>query len=140
MLSEGRLTAVEVYIHDRPCLTSPSCMQAVGTRACYLFSRLVRSLRQNMRPLLSDILLRLQPHLAHILANPLPEAEPAAKGGLALCVIAELLRVMQPSHLGRLHPALRTKATVLCQTVIPLSLGSGLWDVAVTLEKTAPSF
>ena len=55
-------------------------MQAVGTRACYLFSRLVRSLRQNMRPLLSDILLRLQPHLAHILADPLPEAEPAAKG------------------------------------------------------------
>ncbi len=58
-------------------------MQAVGTRACYLFSRLVRSLRQNMRPLLSDILLRLQPHLAHILADPLPEAEPAAKGAVS---------------------------------------------------------
>ncbi len=59
-------------------------MQAVGTRACYLFSRLVKTLRQNMRPLLSDILLRLQPHLAHILANPLPEAEPAAKGAEAI--------------------------------------------------------
>jgi hypothetical protein len=55
-------------------------MQAVGTRACYLFSRLVKVLRQNMRPLLSDILVRLQPHLAHILANLLPEAESAAKG------------------------------------------------------------
>lgn len=55
-------------------------MQAVGTRACYLFSRLVKTLRQNMRPLLSDVLIRLQPHLAHILAKPLPEAEPAAKG------------------------------------------------------------
>ena len=60
------------------------CVQAVGTRACYLFSHLVRSLRQNMRPLLSDILLRLQPHLAHILANPLPEAEPAAKGAVSI--------------------------------------------------------
>ena len=55
-------------------------VQAVGTRACYLFSRLAKSLRQNLRPLLSDILVRLQPHLAHILASPLPEAEPAAKG------------------------------------------------------------
>ena len=61
----------------------PPNVQAVGTRACYLFSRLVKSLRQNMRPLLSDILVRLQPHLAHILANPLPEAEPAAKGAFA---------------------------------------------------------
>ena len=66
-------------------LQTVSCaMQAVGTRACYLFSRLVKTLRQNMRPLLSDILLRLQPHLAHILANPLPEAEPAAKGAEAV--------------------------------------------------------
>ena len=55
-------------------------VQAVATRACYLFSRLAKSLRQNLRPLLSDILVRLQPHLAHILANPLPEAEPATKG------------------------------------------------------------
>lgn len=77
--------------HDKKCLPlehddlalsvdSPPSMQAVGTRACYLFSRLAKVLRQNMRPLLSDILVRLQPHLAHILANPLPEAESAAKG------------------------------------------------------------
>ncbi|CAK0782799.1 hypothetical protein CVIRNUC_005994 [Coccomyxa viridis] len=80
-----------VLQHSQHCL--PSVLQtflgdkgighpdkAVGTRACYLFSRLAKSLRQNLRPLLSDILVRLQPHLAHILASPLPEAEPAAKG------------------------------------------------------------
>ena len=72
------------------------CVQAVGTRACYLFSRLVRSLRQNMRPLLSDILLRLQPHLAHILASPLPEAEPAAKGAAPLCSSLWQSSAMQP--------------------------------------------
>jgi exportin-T len=59
-------------------------MQAVGTRACYLLSRLVKVLRQNMRPLLSDILVRLQPHLAQILAQPLPEAESYAKGTLKI--------------------------------------------------------
>ena len=56
------------------------CAQMVGMRACYLFSRLVKALRQNLRPLLPDVLLRLQPHLAHILAHPVDETAPSAKG------------------------------------------------------------
>lgn len=67
-------------VQSQASTSSFTHVQAVGTRACYLFSRLAKSLRQNLRPLLSDILVRLQPHLAHILASPLPEAEPAAKG------------------------------------------------------------
>ena len=76
------LTCTIARLHGPEALPHhlPSNVQAVGTRACYLFSRLAKSLRQNLRPLLSDILVRLQPHLAHILANPLPEAEPATKG------------------------------------------------------------
>ena len=52
------------------------CGQAVGMRACYLFSRLVKVLRQNLRPLLPDVLLRLQPHLAAIVAAPVPDSAP----------------------------------------------------------------
>lgn len=40
--------------------------QAVSTRACYLFCRLVKVLRQNLRQLLPDILQSLSPHLLRI--------------------------------------------------------------------------
>ena len=50
--------------------------QMVGMRACYLFSRLVKQLRQNLLPLLPDLVVRLQPHLVHIVSNPLPDIPP----------------------------------------------------------------
>ncbi|CAL8470725.1 g10267 [Coccomyxa elongata] len=50
--------------------------KAVGMRACYLFSRLVKGLRQNLLPLLPNLLVRLQPHLAHIVSTPLPDSTP----------------------------------------------------------------
>ncbi|GFR43596.1 hypothetical protein Agub_g4693, partial [Astrephomene gubernaculifera] len=43
----------------------------VSTRACYLFSRLVKALRQNVRPYLPDMLASLQPHLQRVLTTPL---------------------------------------------------------------------
>ena len=52
----------------------------VGMRACYLFSRLAKTLRASLRPLLPDILQRLQPHLAAIVAKPLPDTSSLAKG------------------------------------------------------------
>ncbi len=51
-------------------------VQAVGMRACYLFSRLVKGLRQNLLPLLPNLLVRLQPHLTHIVSTPLPDSTP----------------------------------------------------------------
>ena len=58
-----------------------ACMaQMVGMRACYLFSRLAKTLRAALRPLLPDVLQRLQPHLAAIVAHPLPDTSSLAKG------------------------------------------------------------
>lgn len=53
----------------------------VATRACYLFTRLVKALRPELRPLLPDVLAGLQPHLARIVAEPAPTAAapPAGK-------------------------------------------------------------
>ena len=50
-------------------------MQAVSTRACYLFSRLVKVLRQNIRPFVREVLHSIQGHLVHIATHP-----PAAGG------------------------------------------------------------
>ena len=44
----------------------------VATRACYLFTRLVKALRPELRPLLPDVLAGLQPHLSRIVAEPAP--------------------------------------------------------------------
>ena len=55
-------------------------LQTVAMRACYLFSRLAKSLRQNLKPLLPEILNSLQPHLRIIVTTPLPDSEPAVKG------------------------------------------------------------
>lgn len=52
----------------------------VSTRACYLFSRLVKILRQNVRPYLPDVLASLEPHLQRIATTPLAAA---AGGGAA---------------------------------------------------------
>ncbi|KAL3158478.1 hypothetical protein ABBQ38_010710 [Trebouxia sp. C0009 RCD-2024] len=44
--------------------------EAVSTRACYLFSRLVKVLRQNIRAFVRDILHSIQGHLVHIATHP----------------------------------------------------------------------
>eukprot|EP00798_Chlamydomonas_sp_ICE-L_P025196 gene25196-10836_t len=57
----------------------------VSTRACYLFCRLARTLRNSLRPFLGIILQALQPHLISIASTPLidnPSAS-ASMGGLA---------------------------------------------------------
>ncbi len=43
-------------------------------RACYLFSRLAKLLRQTLAPFLPDILASLQPLLVAIAADPLPQS------------------------------------------------------------------
>ncbi|KIY98490.1 hypothetical protein MNEG_9470 [Monoraphidium neglectum] len=54
----------------------------VGTRACYLFSRLVKLLRSNLRPYAGDILSSLQPHLVAVATVPPPAAaQPGQSGG-----------------------------------------------------------
>mmetsp|Transcript_5354 Transcript_5354/g.11718 ORF Transcript_5354/g.11718 Transcript_5354/m.11718 type:complete len:1077 (-) Transcript_5354:655-3885(-) len=42
----------------------------VSTRACYLFCRLVKTLRANLRPFLGMLLQNLQPHLLRIVSTP----------------------------------------------------------------------
>lgn len=57
-------------------------MQAVATRACYLCSKVVKVLRQNMRPFVREILHSIQEHLVNIATHPPPEAgPPTAKMG-----------------------------------------------------------
>ncbi len=53
----------------------------VSTRACYLFARLVKALRQNIRPYLPDVLTSLEPHLQRVATTPL--AAIAGGGGAA---------------------------------------------------------
>ena len=65
--------------------------QDVSLRACYLFSRLAKLLRQTLAPFLPDILAALQPLLAAVAADPLPESAniaalaraPSGKGSAA---------------------------------------------------------
>ncbi|KAI7842372.1 hypothetical protein COHA_004011 [Chlorella ohadii] len=53
--------------------------EAVAKRAAYLFCRLAKQLRSNLRPLVPDILQRLQPHLAAIAASPTQDAGASTK-------------------------------------------------------------
>lgn len=46
-------------------------VQAVSTRSCYLLSRLVKALRQNLRPFLPSLLHSLRPHLETVATTPL---------------------------------------------------------------------
>lgn len=69
-------------------------VQLVGMRACYLFSRLVKVLRQNLRPLLPDLLVRLQPHLVRIASTPLPDTAPTAKGAQGIFFVLAFLYIM----------------------------------------------
>lgn len=57
--------------------------EGVATRACYLFARLVKALRPELRPLLPDVLAGLQPHLRRIVAQPAPEALTPGGSGLS---------------------------------------------------------
>jgi exportin-T len=70
-------------------------MQAVSMRACYLFSRLVKGLRHNLRPLLPNLLVRLQPLLAHIASVPLPESALSSKGSQGMAAAGTLLDTNQ---------------------------------------------
>ena len=54
-------------------------LQAVGTRACYLFCRLVRAVRSSLQPLLTELLTVLQPMLNEIATTPMPEPPSATK-------------------------------------------------------------
>ena len=57
-------------------------LQAVSTRACYLFTRLVRVLRQNMRAFVREVLHSIQGHLVHIATHPPTEgAQGTSKAG-----------------------------------------------------------
>lgn len=50
----------------------------MAVRACYLFSRLCKPLRQNLRPFLPDVLGTLETHLSCIAKDPLTDAPSAA--------------------------------------------------------------
>ncbi|GIL47531.1 hypothetical protein Vafri_4333, partial [Volvox africanus] len=53
----------------------------VSTRACYLFARLVKTLRQNIRPYLPDVLASLQQHLQRVATTPLTAGSGGGGGG-----------------------------------------------------------
>lgn len=53
----------------------------VSTRACYLFSRLVKQLRSSLRPYAGEILASLQPHLVTVATVPPDAPAPAGAGG-----------------------------------------------------------
>lgn len=61
-------TLYNVIMVILPLLFQP--LQAVSTRACYLFSRLVKVLRQNIRAFVREILHSIQGHLVHIATHP----------------------------------------------------------------------
>lgn len=52
----------------------------VSRRACYLFSRLVKQLRSQLRPFTPDLLQRLQPYLTNVASSPLAKPEDASDG------------------------------------------------------------
>eukprot|EP00884_Botryococcus_braunii_P015515 jgi/Botrbrau1/2647/Bobra.0203s0001.1 len=55
----------------------------VSVRACYLFSRLCKPLRQHLRPILPNVLASLQGHLDRIAKNPLSDSGSSSfKAGL----------------------------------------------------------
>lgn len=64
--------------HLRPAVgaLTVAAAQAVATRGCYLFSKMVKVLRQNMRPFVREILHSIQGHLVNIATRPPPEAGP----------------------------------------------------------------
>ena len=78
--------------------------QALATRACYLFCRMVKTLRGELQPHLAAILRGLQPHLAAILASPRAEAPQGTKQSLGAppgwrgvcCAAAPCCRASQP--------------------------------------------
>ena len=61
-------SAIAAFLDDRGI---GHCAEDVAARACYLFCRLVKSLRSSLRPLAPSILQSLQPHLVRIATRPL---------------------------------------------------------------------
>ncbi|KAL4444906.1 hypothetical protein ABPG77_003956 [Micractinium sp. CCAP 211/92] len=74
------LAAVVPRFLDEHGMGHPS--EAVAKRAAYLFCRLAKQLRAQLRPLVLDILQRLEPHLAAIAATPTPEAPQTKSSGV----------------------------------------------------------
>ncbi len=66
------------WIHTHAYSILPLFLQAVSTRACYLFSRLVKSLRQNVRQFVREVLHSIQGHLVRIATHPPTEGGQAA--------------------------------------------------------------
>jgi exportin-T len=58
--------------------------EAVSTRACYLFQRLVRYLRSSFAPVVETVLSGLEPHLARIASTPRAQASSGPPGGFAV--------------------------------------------------------
>ncbi|GBF91404.1 exportin [Raphidocelis subcapitata] len=73
--------ALSLFLEPGRGLGHPS--PDVSTRACYLFSRLVKQLRSSLRPYAGDILASLQPHLVRVATVPPPAAAAAAGGAAA---------------------------------------------------------
>ncbi|MEW5306130.1 MAG: hypothetical protein WDW36_008620 [Sanguina aurantia] len=61
-------SVIAAFLDDRG-LRHPS--EAVSTRSCYLLSRLVKALKQNLRPFLPSLLHSLRPHLELVATTPL---------------------------------------------------------------------
>ena len=58
--------------------------EAVSTKACYLFQRLVRQLRSSFAPVVETVLAGLEPHLSWIASSPVAQAPSASPGGPVL--------------------------------------------------------
>lgn len=90
--------------------------QAVSTRACYLFARLVKALRSELRPLLADVLAGLQPHLQRIVSDPPSEALASGGSGHARLAAA-----------SKSQPGTPPPAWSLCCSVMRRQCCAGCW-------------
>lgn len=91
-------------------------VQAVSTRACYLFSRLVKALRQNIRQFVREVLHSIQGHLVRIATHPPTDGGQAAAkaggpGGAKITTMGAFLPATDDRYLNFLNEFLTTKKT-----------------------------
>ena len=105
-------------------------MQAVSTRACYLFCRLVKALRQNIRQFVREVLQSIQGHLVRIATHPPTDGGQAAAkaggpGGAKITTMGAFL----PATDDR-YSRLPCSGNMLCQACVVPGTSSSLLSTA----------
>jgi len=122
----------------------------VATRACYLFARLVKALRANLKPFLSQVLVGLQPRLVAVATVPPPGGDATgtrdtgggkAAGAAASSFVDDRLYVFEAVGLllGQEDLPAEQQAAALSSLLQPLMLQieSNLQPAAAALAATA---